>query len=293
MGKLKIVADCILVQNDPHIQKPVLRKRVVFWTGVGAAVVIIIAACLTVPTSKVPHRSHPPTNTTILSGNQSVVTAHRENIQNVATAKPPKSTSHLRALPHRQQVLARAGVDALPMGTTIAVVLENKVVSLDADTPVVALVGEDVSFEGVVSIPSESKVYGKARLNTETERLEVVFSTVVFPDGRERSLSAFAFDKDMAYGLLGRYDSKEAQKTLASTAGQFVSGLASGLKEKSATPGGPPMEQGTLRNGILNAITASAMGYATKRAQDMSSMQPVLILPAGKQFFIFLNRKFE
>lgn len=286
---LKNIAPYFLERLSPYVQKPLLKGDVMKRLFAAILFVVLLAAVFIDPKKK--NENHKDVSFEAQPLQQSDL----NNATPVSAPTAPKKAAQLRAtavLASSRQEIPRHSTDSMPMGTRIPVALINNVISSNTETPIIAQVTEDV-LGGGVSIPTESKAYGTARLNVNSQRLMVKFTAIVLPDGHELPISAAAIDEDMVYGLSGEFDSKEVDKTVASTAGQFISGLASGLKDKTPTPSGAPMEPGSLKNGVLNAFTQSGLGYAEKRAQDASSIQPVLRLPAGKQFYLFLERKFD
>lgn len=281
----KTIAPWFLERMGPHNQKPVLKRNAI--VGAIAIFVLIISVGVSLVDSRKKKEKEASFTAQPLQNSELV------NATQVSPKSLGKRVIKREAPQLLRQEVPRTSVDSIPMGTKIPVTLLNNVVSLDTETPVIVSVTEDVLSEGSLFIPLDSKAYGIARLNTGSERLFIKFSTLVLPDGQELPLSASAMDMDMVFGLGGDFESKEVDKTVASTAGQFISGLASGLKDKTPTPSGAPMEPGSLKNGILNAFTQSGMGYAEKRAKDASGIQPVMRIPAGKQFYLFLERKLD
>ncbi len=95
--------------------------------------------------------------------------------------------------------LGRLGV---PLGTEIQAVLEKTVIADDRAVPVIARITEGYSKDGKTIIPRNAKLFGSTQGMMEN-RVEVRFSRIVFPDGKEYAFSGVALDTNGGGGVPG------------------------------------------------------------------------------------------
>ncbi len=220
--------------------------------------------------------------------------------QNDPPPDPYADGSHTKpSKPARQysasQVVRREGGTAserLPMGTTIPAKLINTVLSSDSNSPVIAEIVEDTFWKGVLTIPAGTRAIGQGVLDDGTERLQVRFQTLVFPDGEQHSLSALALLGDGSSGIPGNYHSGAFKKQAGRFFGNFVGGLAEGMKDKdSRGQSGIVFEPGSLKNGILNGLASSSFDQAKSLAESPEGTRPYLDIPAGAIFLLYLEKE--
>lgn len=195
------------------------------------------------------------------------------------------------------QIIKRGenSADALPVGSVFSVQLLGKVESTDNNSPVQAVVLDDVlSPLQALVIPKGTRVIGNGQLDATRERLQVRFHTLVFPEGEQFSISGLAAMMDGSSGLTGDFSSGTFRRHASQFVGTFVSGLAQGLKDRKSTGGlGIPMEEGSVKNGFLNGVTQSAESYAKTEAENMGSGGASIRVPAGTRFVLFLEQEFH
>lgn len=195
------------------------------------------------------------------------------------------------------QIIKRGGnfSDALPVGSVFSVQLLGKVESTDSNSPVQAVVLEDVlSPLQVPVIPKGTKVIGSGQLDSARERLQVRFHTLVFPEGEQFSISGLAAMMDGSSGLAGDFSSGTFRRHASQLIGTFVGGLAQGLKDRKAQGQlGLPMEEGSVKNGLLNGVTQSAESYAKAEAEQIGRGGASIRVAAGTRFILFLEQEFH
>jgi hypothetical protein len=178
----------------------------------------------------------------------------------------------------------------LPLGTLIPAVLAGRIVSSDQNTPVIAVIPQDVSGKTRVIIPEGTRIYGQATRDASGERLQVNFRTMVLPDGRQAQLSATALMPDGSAGLVGDYHGQILARQGGRAAGAFIGGVAEGFKEKQSGAGGVTLEPGSVRNGLLNGLAAAALDQARESAGEAEQAKPYVTIDAGLGFVLFLDR---
>ena len=184
--------------------------------------------------------------------------------------------------------------DLLPIGTLIRVRLIGNVESADQQSPVIAVVTDNsLSPGGSEVIPQGAKVFGQGQIDVARERLQVSFSTLVFPEGEQYSFSGLAAMPDGSSGLTGDFSSGKFKRYASQFVGNFIGGMANGLKDReSAGQMGLPLEPGSLKNGALNGIAQSSLDYAKSSSEEMGQAKPSMRLSAGQEFVIYLSREF-
>jgi hypothetical protein len=189
-------------------------------------------------------------------------------------------------------VLSSQAGRKIPAAMMAAAHLINTVLSNDTDSPVIAVIDEDIAWRNAVVIPSGTKVLGQGSLQVRTHRLRTRFNSFVFPDGSQHRTSLMAFMPDNSPGLTGIFHTGVLQKNAGRALGTFVGGLADGMKERNETPFGYVQDRGGIKNGLLNGITETSLDQARETAGDIKQVDAVLEVPAGTQFLIFFEQEF-
>lgn len=183
----------------------------------------------------------------------------------------------------------------LPMGSQIRAQVLGQVESADSNSPVTAVILADaMSPLDALVIPKGTTVIGNGQLDARRERLQVRFHTLVFPDGQQFSLSALAMMPDGSSGLAGNFSSGNFRKNVSQFLGNFVGGLAQGMKDKSSSGQlGIPVEPGSLKNGVLNGVAESSLSYAKTTTDDLAQGGASITVKAGTLFSLYLEREFR
>ena len=110
-------------------------------------------------------------------------------------------------------------------GTKIKAFLSNGIFSFNISSPVVAVTDEDVAKDGKVIIPKGTQFIGEAGIVKSRDRVNVQFSAMVLPDGREERIRAMALSLDGSGGVKGKVD-KQFDKSILKSAGEIILGGA-------------------------------------------------------------------
>ncbi len=185
--------------------------------------------------------------------------------------------------------------DVLPMGTLVRVRLLGTVESADSNSPVTAMVLEDASSPALsLVIPKGTKVIGSGQLDQKRERLQVRFHTFVFPEGEQYSVSGLAMMPDGSSGITGDFSSGTFRKHASQFLGNFIGGLAGGMKDRSSSGQlGIPIEPGSLKNGALNGVAQSSLDYAKSSSEQLGQSSASIRVQGGKEFSLYLEREFH
>jgi len=92
----------------------------------------------------------------------------------------------------------------LPTGHYFEAVIKTAVFSFNIEPPVVAEVEFDQIYLNKVMIPKGSKVIGYASLYHSDNRVNILFHTIVFPDGSEIKFQGMALHTDGSAGVPGK-----------------------------------------------------------------------------------------
>ena len=192
-----------------------------------------------------------------------------------------------------------------PVGRLIQCQLVNTVDSGANDTPIIALVTDDVWHVGKLVVPAGAEVHGKANVDTLRERI-ISSGTwaIVRHSGEELLIHGIALDRerndsggtwgitDGSPGLAGdviRSQSTEEIKLFAAT---MLSGMASGLQQSQSTILGTQIS-GTAKNAALNGTSQVLNTYAQQILDTIKKQGVFVRVPAGKQFYLYVTQTID
>ncbi len=187
----------------------------------------------------------------------------------------------------------------LPSGRMISCKLVNTVDSSSLDTPVIALVTEDLWFRQRLIVPKGTEVLGRAQSEKMRDRIAAQGTwRLVFDTGEELSVSGIALDQDRlpdgwgptdgTAGLLGhvrRADHLQELKLFLST---FLAGLAEPFKERESTAFGLQVAP-TAKNAAVSGIGNIVESYAERVLRSIEAQSVFVRVPAGKAFWLFTS----
>lgn len=183
------------------------------------------------------------------------------------------------------------------------------------DTPIIALVTEDVWHDGRLVIPAGAEVHGRAANDHARERIAasgqwiVVWRDRTTNNGNELVINGIALDRqrdettgefglrDGSAGLVGdvlKTDNWQEIKLFAST---FLAGMAGGLQEMrdqtSAFGDVTQVPKATAKNAALQGTADVLNAYATHIAKIMEQDGYYVRVPAGKQFYLYVTQTLD
>lgn len=287
-----------LKPTNPYSGKRAVNKPACTKAGAGIVAVLIVFACVfsNNKTTQAKALSSAPATTT--PSGSIPETPPTDFTKNPYAQEKPKVSLDSRSF-GASQLVKRGGNasggsgDVLPLGTTVRAKLANTVISSDSNSPVIGMFAEDAQFGGTVIIPAGTRVFGQALLDDSSRRLQIRFHTVVFEDGSQAPISAIALQADGSSGLPGSFHSGSLNQQVGRFGGNFVSGLAAGMKEKQSGGLGGPLEPGSVKNGLLNGLSEAASDQAQVFSQEMQNTRPYLEVPMGTGFVLYLEREFD
>jgi hypothetical protein len=188
----------------------------------------------------------------------------------------------------------------IPFGTMLKCKLVNTVDSSNLETPVIALLLEDVWQNGKKIIPANTLVHGTARAGRIRDRITAKGGwRFVWQDGRELPFNAVALDREYDHeidgygitdgsgGIKGRVlatDNLQELKLLASAA---LSGFAKGTQDRTQNALGTTLT-GSISNGVKEGASDVFEMYARRTLKDIEDNGYFVRVSAGKEFYVYV-----
>lgn len=188
----------------------------------------------------------------------------------------------------------------MPYGTLLKCKLVNTVDSANLETPVIALLLEDVWQNGQRVIPANTLVHGTAKAGRIRDRINASGTwRFVWQDGRELAFNGVALDREYEHeidgygitdgsgGMKGRVlasDDLQEMKMLASAA---LSGFARGTQDRTQTAFGTTIT-GSLSSGVREGVGNVFDLYAQRTMREIEQNGYYVRVPAGKEFYVYV-----
>lgn len=188
----------------------------------------------------------------------------------------------------------------MPYGTLLKCKLVNTVDSANLETPVIALLLEDVWQNGQRVVPANTLVHGTAKAGRIRDRISATGTwRFVWQDGRELAFNGIALDREYDHGIDGygitdgsgglkghviASDDLQEMKMLASAA---LSGFARGTQDRAQTPFGTTIT-GSVSNGLREGVGEVFDLYAQRTLRDIEQNGYYVRVPAGKEFYVYV-----
>ncbi len=233
---------------------------------------------------------------------------------NVAAAAPVKSSETPKeAKKIRYQTLlaayepARPAAPAdapptrfVPYGTLLKCKLVNTVDSANLETPVIAVLIEDVWQNKQRVIPANTLVHGTARAGRIRDRVNASGTwRLVWQDGRELAFSGVALDREYEHdidgygitdgsgGIKGRVLATDDLQELKMLASAALSGFARGTQDRTHTGFGTTIT-GSISNGVREGAGEVFDLYAQRTLRDIERNGYFVRVAAGKEFYVYV-----
>lgn len=289
---------------------PLTKKRDVNWSavkkfagiGIGAAVLVV----LFLPATKEEQtafyeKSERGSSTAIAENNPTQDTLAQLQAARTNVAAVPSSLDHLYRNEsggggssrdrNSSMILTRGGADSrtqLPSGSRILVRLMQGAVVANQAMPVIAVVAKDVVQEDNLAIPQGAKLFGEVSFDDGSERAQVSWRSIQFPDGRERQLNAIGVGQDGQVGVNGKIHSDALKNSIGQTLTRFIGAYAEGSMQR-----GPlGANQGGSDNGLRNAVAETAKDRAEAWAEGMKKERKWIELSSGAEFYAVVTQAF-
>jgi type IV secretory pathway VirB10-like protein len=239
-------------------------------------------------------KDNDPTNQTLQE-----LKASQANLRNVPKPNQPYATGGYGSggtggnSPDRNttMIISRSGVDtknALTAGTRVAIKLSQSLTISTQTIPVMGLVSGDVISDNSTAIPEGSRVIGDASFDDSNGRANLVWKTMILPDGRERPFAAVSVGNDNQVGVSGNVRSNAIVNTVGQMLTQFVGAYAQG----SMSSGMFGASSGGVKNGIDSAVAQTAKERANSFGEDLKKEKKWIEIQAGTGVIAILSQSF-
>lgn len=218
--------------------------------------------------------------------------------------------------------------DYAPYGRLIKCQLVNTVDSSSFDTPIIALVTENLWHDGRIIIPAGTEVHGRAASLTQRNRIAaekewiLVWRTRSGDNGLELPLQATALDHDKdsqsgqfritdgSAGLRGAVIETDEYAKLRLYAALFIKGAADGLSElileearsssentfiNSSQPEqkSENSQKNQLKVGVAKGFSEAIDLYAKNMLDSISRDGVFVRVPAGRSFYLYVTQTID
>jgi len=217
----------------------------------------------------------------------------------VKTNRPlPTLSIHVKLPPETN--LPPLGIYA-PAGRLLRCELVNTVDSANTDTPMIALVTDDLWHAGHLVIPAGTEVHSRVRVDRLRERIVATGMWVlVWQSGEELAVRGVALDRaehadgqtwDLNDGIAGlpgqliHTDPLAEGKLFGAT---FLSGMASGLQQTRETVLGTQLA-GNIHNAALGGASQVLNSYAQQVLETMKQDGIYVRVAGGKQMYLYIT----
>jgi|GEM_PF-535468 len=188
----------------------------------------------------------------------------------------------------------------VPFGTLLKCKLVNTIDSANLETPVIALLLEDVWQNGKKVIPANTLVHGTARKGRMRDRVTATGAwRFVWQDGRELVFSGVALDReyeqeidgygitDGSGGIKGRVMATDDLQELKMLASAALSGFARGTQDRQQSALGTTIT-GSVSNGVREGVGEVFDLYAKRTLKDIEENGYYVRVAAGKEFYVYV-----
>ena len=188
----------------------------------------------------------------------------------------------------------------MPFGTLLKCKRVNTIDSANLETPVIAVLLEDVWQNGKRVVPANTLVHGTAHAGRMRDRVTAAGAwRFVWQDGRELVFSGVALDReydheidgysitDGSAGLRGRVMATDDLQELKMLASAALSGFASGTQDRTQTAIGTTIT-GSIANGVRAGVGNVFDLYAARTLKDIEENGYFVRVAAGKEFYVYV-----
>ncbi len=188
----------------------------------------------------------------------------------------------------------------IPFGTLLKCKLVNTLDSANLETPVIALLLEDVWQNGKKVIPANTLVHGTARSGRMRDRVTASGAwRFVWQDGRELVFNGVALDREYEHeidgygitdgsgGIKGRLMATDDLQELKMLASAALSGFARGTQDRQQSALGTTIA-GSVSNGVREGVGDVFDLYAKRTLKDIEENGYFVRVAAGKEFYVYV-----
>lgn len=190
--------------------------------------------------------------------------------------------------------VGRKGPKAIQMGSKLVGFLMSPI-----DTRAQALVRVVLPQGGEASgieIEKGSILIGRFSYSGSDDKVLISFSRLNTPDGDMKQIAAQALDAaDYNVGIRGEAYTGNGIKIASRVGLTMLSGMADVLTEKESLGFSMNGVQAkpTMKNALLQGTSRAAQDEVNRTASDISSVEPYVLIPEGKEMIIELTEDFR
>lgn len=235
---------------------------------------------------------HPPGEDPVTGGTRDAEKSHKISYQTLLFSYAPAPP-----VPHAEPAPKRF----IPFGTLLKCKLVNTVDSSNLETPVIAILLEDVWQNGELVIPANTLVHGTARAGRIRDRITASGTwRFVWQDGRELPFSGIALDREYDHdidgygitdgsgGLRGRVLATDDLQEIKMLAAAAMSGFARGTQQQTQTVLGTTVT-GSVSNGAREGVANVFDLYAQRTLSDIQQNGYFVRVAAGTEFYVYVT----
>ncbi|MCA1963110.1 MAG: TrbI/VirB10 family protein [Prosthecobacter sp.] len=232
-----------------------------------------------------------------------VSTSSKSTGQKPPPPPPYPKLAHV-ANPVQEDFTPQAPTLFAPRGLLIKAALVLTVDSSSLETPVLALVTEDVYWNRKLIVPAGTQVLAKAAQGRVRDRIEVKGQyTFVWADGREYNISCIALDHereadgtygitDGSSGIRGQIIKNDQYAELKIMVAEALQGLMNNNQTQFQSIYGL-VPDNTSRNAALGGGSQAASAYSQLLTKKLDQDLDFVRVAAGTQFYIYTLAVFE
>lgn len=193
----------------------------------------------------------------------------------------------------------------LPYGSLIPALTIGTIASDDDETPIIALVTEDVYHLGEVIIPENSLIHGRMRRGRIRDRIYSGETSwvLVWPTGEELTVSGIALEQerfpsggygtnDARAGLAGKLEKSGHWEELKMLLATFLSGAAQTLEERQVTAFGSQVLPNVKTIGLQGASEVLNR-YAAQILERLEKEGYHVVVPGGKPLYLYVTQTLD
>lgn len=218
------------------------------------------------------------------------------------THSPRTSTSSKRALRpsvkikyKAPQVILRqedpSEKDKIPLGSNAIGKLLTSIDTRNSNQLYKVLMIYGMDFQGKVSIPKGSIIFGSASYDGQGEKVFMTFSKGVTPEGKEFAIKAQALSsKDYSPGIVAQTHGHPMGKMAPILGLSMVSEMANVLTSKRAIGRfGATVTRPSIKNAVMAGVSKATDMEAKRRSNEIAQEPPYATVDAGTDLIVSLT----
>ncbi len=189
-------------------------------------------------------------------------------------------------------ILVREGFDSktqLQPGTRVELSISDRILVGPNAMPIRGRVLSDVTQDSGVAIPENSVLIGDVSFDEYSDRANISWKSLIFPDGKQRDFAAVGASPDGEAGVEGRIHSEAVKNTIGQAMTRFVGSYAEGAISRNQTG----ESSGGSDNGWKTAFAETAKERADIWAQNLKKIKRWIEVPAGTKAIAIITQPFR